>query len=63
MENKINKIKNIFKDTYNESVYSSAELDYKYTYELVEQDKETIIDSYYNLFRIVRDIKEILDEK
>lgn len=44
-------------------VYGAAEYDHKYKWELEQQEKETIIESYYELFCLVRDIKELIDKE
>lgn len=44
-------------------IYGAAEYDYKYEWELKQQDKQTIIESYYDLFRLVRSIKEVVDKE
>lgn len=54
---KLEKIKELF----NNGVYDSAEYDYMYEYDLKQEDKEGIIELYYNLFRFVREIKEIVE--
>lgn len=56
---KIERIKKVFENT---PAYGVAEYDYKNEYETSQDDKESIIESYYELFRLVRDIKEIIDE-
>lgn len=59
MIDKIERIKEVFENT---TAYGVAEYDYDYSYELSQTEKEFIIEDYYNLFRLVRDIKEIVDE-
>lgn len=45
------------------AVYGIAEYDFNHEYDLKQEDKEDIIESYRNLFRLVRDIKELVDEE
>ena len=45
------------------NVYDIAEYDYKHSYDLQQEDKDTIIESYTNLFCLIRDIKEIVDKE
>lgn len=45
------------------AVYGIAEYDFNHEYDLKQEDKDEIIESYYNLFRLVRDIKEIVDKE
>jgi DNA integrity scanning protein DisA with diadenylate cyclase activity len=56
---KIERIKKVFENT---TAYGVAEYDYKHEYATSQEDKESIIESYYELFKLVRDIKEIIDE-
>ena len=44
-------------------IYGVAEYDYKFDYELKNQDKEDIIECYFELFKLLRDIKEIVDKE
>ena len=50
------------KELFNNGVYDCAEYDYMYEYDLRSEDKEDIIELYYNLFRFVREIKEIVEK-
>lgn len=45
------------------AVYSIAKYDYYHEYDLKQEDKDDIIENYYNLFRLVKDIKEIVDKE
>lgn len=49
------------KELFNNGVYDIAEYDYRYEYDLRQEDKEEIIKQYYTLFRFVREIKEIVE--
>lgn len=44
-------------------IYGVADYDYTFDSELKNQDKEDIIECYLNLFKLVRDIKEIVDKE
>lgn len=47
----------------NNTIYGVAEYDSIFDSELKNQDKEDIIECYLNLFKLVKDIKEIVDKE
>ena len=50
-------------NNFHPNAYDIAEYDYKHSYDLQQEDKDTIIENYINIFRLVKDIKEIIDKE